>query len=121
MEDAKHGDPMPPLIWWLIGAAVLSFIIMGGDVGLYQAVWWLGLLIIAVVIAVSTLWTRNSLGYDSKFYTLADLTTRLFWIAAALIFLFGVLVAGSAVLDPIFSAISGSDDHVEELPENWRR
>ena len=80
---------------------------MWASISLSRALWWLGLLVGSVAIAVITLWTRDALDYGNGFHTLADLTTRLFWTIAALLFLFGALVVGTSILGPIFSSLTG--------------
>ncbi len=98
---------MPPVLWWVFGVVALSSLVMWGYAGLPRTLWWLGLLTGSVVVAVVTLWVRDAVDYDCGLYTFADLATRLFWTVGALLFLFGVLVTGKTILDPLWSSLTG--------------
>ena len=105
-EEHKQRDSAPQLIWWLLGVVALCFAILWSYGGIYRTIWWFGLLFGSVAIAVVSLWIRDTVNYGSGFYSLADAVMRLSWIAAALIFLFGILVAGTVLLGPIVSAMT---------------
>lgn len=106
-EEAREREPVPAVIWWLLATVAFCFIFMWASINLSRALWWLGLLVGSVAIAVITLWIRDALDYENGFHTLADLTTRLFWTIAALLFLFGAFVVGTSILGPIFSSLTG--------------
>ena len=105
-DEPKQREPMPPVLWWLLGLVALCFLVLWGYGGFERTIWWFGLLIGSVAIAVVSLWIRDSLEYESGFHQLADVVMRLAWIGAALIFLFGLLTTGTVVLGPVFSAVS---------------
>lgn len=98
---------MPAVIWWLLAIVAFCFIFMWASINLSRALWWVGLLIGSVAIAIVTLWIRDSLDYDNGFHTFADLLTRLFWVIATILFLFGALVVGTSILGPIWSSLTG--------------
>ena len=106
VDESKQREPMPPVLWWLFGMVGLCFVVLWGYGGFHRTIWWLGLLIGSVAVAVGLLRTRDRLGYESGSYQFADAVMRLSWIAAALIFLFGILTAGTVVLGPVFSAVT---------------
>lgn len=104
-DEPKQRDPMPPVLWGLLGLVALCFLVLWGYGGFYRSVGWFGLLIGSIAVAVLSLWTRDSFGYESSFRMVADAVMRLSWVAAALIFLFGIVTTGTVVLGPVFSAI----------------
>jgi hypothetical protein len=105
-EDSKQREPMPPALWWMIGIVGICFLVICNGAGLNRAIWLFGLPIGFVIAAIVSLLIRDSLGYENGFYGLADLVMRSFWTIAALLSLFALLVAGSIVLGPVFSAVS---------------
>jgi len=118
-EESDSHEPMPSIVWWLLGAVTICFIVMWGYGGLSRTLWWLGLLVGSTAIAIATLWIRDSVDYDSSLHTLTDITARLFWCATLLLFLFGLLVTGKAILDPLWSSLTGPGGYSERYSDSF--
>lgn len=120
IDKTNDEDSMPPVLWWLFGAVAVCFVVMWGWAGLPRTLWWLGLLVAATTLAIVMRWIRDAFEYGRGIHMVADGFSKLSWIAALFVFLFGVALAGKVVVGPLFSGLDEAG-HSEDLPQNWRK
>lgn len=120
-EEAKKREPVPAVIWWLLMTVGICFMVMWSVGGLSRTLWWFGFLVGSIFLALASTFARDTSKYESAAHTVGDILLRLFWTAAVLIFLFGVLITGSKIVGPVLSAFTGGSRPSEDLPDNWRR
>ena len=105
-DDPKADrEPMPSIIWWMLGTTLLVFLVMWSEGGLHRASWWFGLQISFVSAGIIASWFRETLDYDGYAYSFISVAMGLFLIAAACMFLFAVFLAGKVILGPVIETI----------------